>query len=373
MSSSDDGVLFEELHADSKLIFAFLSSRNIGDFTEQLIVASSVKESLEGYRLAVFYIKDRDYTDKILTLCPSVDIALVGPHGMAFLINIFDVYSGRMAFQDAKIEGNHLYKSAIILSGSGISQNCLPGFEYVPRLRFPNAERARQDEALIDIGLDPERWFACVYWREPGYQERTSHPLRDILNPAPYLAAIDHIVDMLGGQVVRLGHPTQTKLRSHPDIIDIAKREDSLMTQAAAIARARFFISSPSGPLTFGPGFGTPTAVTDNIDISGVWNSHDLLLTQEIIAPDGCRFSGRSAYDAKLLSPGRAVELIKPEQGYRYVKNSKEQLIDIADRLYRRTEDCPAWQSNDDTIRGRRGGASVSLPLRPAVRASAFV
>ena len=45
MSSTQDAILSQDLDPESKLIFAFLGSRNIGDFTEQVVTAAAVKEN----------------------------------------------------------------------------------------------------------------------------------------------------------------------------------------------------------------------------------------------------------------------------------------------------------------------------------------
>jgi len=370
--SSDGTVLHQKIDPSSKLIFAFLGARNIGDFAEQILTAAAVKESLNDYRLAVFYNQDRPYKQQIASLCCEVDILLAGPKGMSFPINIFDIYSGRVSFDDPVTESHHINHSTLILAGNSLPSMCLPSFSHVPRLRIPDQQRARHEAILTDRGLDPNRWFACVYWREPGFNDRPANQYRDILDPSPYMAAIDHIIDDLGGQVVRLGHPTNTKLRVHPDILDIAKMEDSLMTQITAISRARFFISSPSGPLTFGSGFGTPTAVTDNIDISGVWNDDDLLVTQTIITPEGKKFTGRAAFDAGLLQRGPENFTMRPDSGYRYTKNTYSDLIRVTDILHKRTAGCSKWRNGESPARPVRSDL-IAFPLRSAVKAKAFI
>ena len=371
-NKSSDSILYDNFGPDSKLVFAFLGSRNIGDFAEQLLTAAAVKEHLEGYRLAVFYNQDRPYKQDIISLCPDVNIVLAGPSGMQFPINIFDIYAGGVRFDDPATQAHELHKSTVILAGNSLPSMCLPGFSKVPRLKVPETERQRHETILKEHGLDPNRWFACLYWREPGYESRPPHPLRDIVDPGPYMAAIDHIVDNLGGQVVRLGHPTTTTLRTHRDILDIAKMDDSLMTQIVAISSARFFISSPSGPLTFGSGFGTPTAVTDNIDISGVWNDHDLLLTQKITTSDGRTLQSRSAFDASLLKTGATARVNDPVSNYRYTKNTSENLIQVADELHHRTRDCPSWRQTEPQRISARGD-TIQFPLRPAVKSQCFV
>jgi putative glycosyltransferase (TIGR04372 family) len=249
----------------------------------------------------------------------------------------------------------------------------LPGFNRVPRLTVPENDRDPAEAYLKERGLDPDRWFVCVYWREPGYSNRSPHSLRDILDPTAYMAVIEHVVENLGGQVVRLGHPTPTTLKAHPDIIDLAQVEDSLMTQITAISRARFFISSPSGPVTFGPGLGTPTAVTDNICVGGVWNDHDILYTQTIISPGGESFRQRSAFDAGLLAAQKQSNYEAMfEKGYRYVKNSSDDLIHVTEMLPRRTTDCLKWREPAPVPRATLS-TRIPLPLQAVVKTSAFI
>lgn len=247
-----------------------------------------------------------------------------------------------------------------------MSTLCLPSFDFVPRLRVPEKQRSANEKVLRDLGLNPTIWFACFYWREPGYQNRPAHQQPDILDPAPYIEAILYVVEELGGQVGRLGHPTGTVPPDHPSIIDLAKIDDNLMTQIAAISRARFFVSSCSGPLTFGPGFGVPTAVTDNIDISGGWNDHDILLTQRIIGPNGQHYHQKSALEAGLLKVGIAKKLSQPEHGYRYLKNSASDLRHVTELLHERTKDCPEWRdAHAHVAPGRAIKGSYPFPCYP--------
>lgn len=372
MSDKKETILSQELHSESKLVFAFLGSRNLGDFAEQVVIAAAVKENLEGYRLAVFYNKDRPYKQQIVSLCPAIDIVLPGRKSLQFPINIFDVYADRRGFDDPALEAHGMNKSSVILAGNSLPTCCLPSFDYVPRLSLPVDDGKRHEMLLKELGVDPDRWFACIYWREPGFNDRTAHPQRDILDTGPYFAVIDHIVDDLGGQVVRLGHPTDTTLRKHPDIIDIAKVKDSLMTQITAISRARYFISSPSGPLTFGSAFGTPTVVTDNIDISGVWNEDDLLMTQTIVAPNGERFWGRAAFDAGFLATGPDNFVKRPGSGYRYIKNTAVELLRVTRVIHERTIGNSNWRENrlpQNTLKSDW----LPLPLRASIRVKTFL
>lgn len=367
-------VTFQDSIDNDKAIFAFLGSRNIGDFAQQVIVATAVKHSLKDYRLAVFYTDDRPYKADILSLTDNVDFILEGKPNQRLAIDIFDVYSGgRLLDHEGALEFE-LSRSSIILAGNGLRTMCLPGFPAVPRLRVPEETAEAHEAKLRDLGLDPDRWFACVYWREPGYLGRTPHAFRDIVDPEPYLQTISYIVEELGGQVVRLGHPTKTKLPDLPGIIDLAKVEDSLMTQITAVSRARFFVSSCSGPLSFGPGFGTPTAVTDNIDFSGVWNDHDILLTQRITAPDGKLYHQKDSLKKGFLESGRAKLLLQAEKdlGYRYHKNTASDLKYVTQVLFDRTGDCPAWRGEEPDP-APTPEFTIKLPLLAAVKRSTLI
>jgi len=355
----------------AKIIFSYISPRTIGDFTEQLLISAAIKENLNEYKLGLFYINDKKHKDIIISLYDGVDYLMKGDKGMNFPINYFDAYSGR-PLTAPRMEEFGVHMSRLIFSGNSLTSMSLPSFDYVPRLRVPAHQKLEHENLLQTLGLDPERWFACFFWRELGYQGRPSHSQRDITDPAPYIDAIRFIVEDLGGQVVRLGHPTDTQMPDHPSIIDLSKIDDSLMTQIVAISRSRFFVSSCSGPITFGSGFGVPTAATNNIDISGVWNDHDIILTKKIISPGGKIYQQKSALDAGLLKPGQSRWLNKPENGYSYVNNSARELRHITDLLYHRTDNCPRWREEEFRTLPP-GKEQISFPLVPAVKDHAFV
>jgi putative glycosyltransferase (TIGR04372 family) len=334
-----------DLEERERIVTAYLSSRNLGDFTEQLICAA---------------------------MCPSVDLEVVRAPDKKTPLEYFDVYAGAEIFDDPGAVEMGIHRSSLVLAGHALRSCALPSFPWVPKLRVPDQVRARSVDHLQALGLDPDRWFACFYWREPGYMGREPLPLRDILDPSPYLAAIDHVIDTLGGQVVRLGHPTPTTLRNHPSIIDLAKIEDSLATQITSISLARFFISSPSGPLTFGPGVGTPTAVTDNIDISGVWNDDDILVTQTIEIPNGRRYRQRAAYKAGFLRPGIAKQLSHPDAGCRFTKCTGPEIIHVANLLHQRTINVERWRE-PSAASDRPKTSQLPFPLMASVKEASLI
>lgn len=83
-------------------------------------------------------------------------------------------------------------------------------------LRLPPEQSDESRNALLALGIDPSKWIACIYWKEKGYPFRWEDSKRIIYDPAPYIAAIRHIIENLGGQVVRLGHPTDVEIPPFP-------------------------------------------------------------------------------------------------------------------------------------------------------------
>ena len=122
--------------------------------------------------------------------------------------------------------------------------------------------------------------------KEPGYRYRGSFPAREVSDPAPYIAAIRHIIEVLGGQVVRLGHKTATVLPEMPGLLDLAKVDNSHWLQMYAISLSRFMLGSASGPTSYGSAFGVPTVITDHVEITGVWRPHDYILTRAFVRDD---------------------------------------------------------------------------------------
>jgi putative glycosyltransferase (TIGR04372 family) len=360
------------LNQPETIIFSFLNSRNLGDFAEQLLISATVKENLENSKLGVYYENDRPYKQIISSLYSKIDYKMEGNKDSLFPLNIFDMYSGRLILDNPRMEEFGLNRSRIILAGNAFSGNCLPSFDHVPLLRVPEQPKRESERLLQDLGLDPNRWFACFYWREVGFLERAPHPLRDILDPSPYIEAMRFVIDQLGGQVVRLGHPTSTVIPEHPDIINLAAMDNSLVAQIVAISRARFFVSSCSGPLTFGPGFGVPTAATDAIENTSVWNDEDIILTKNIIASNGSRYRQKSALDAGLLATGIAKRLVEPENGFRYVDNNASELKYVAELLHDRTADQQKWREPGSRT-NTHPKPQIAFPLIPSLKVDSLV
>jgi putative glycosyltransferase (TIGR04372 family) len=337
-------------------IFAYLSPRTLGDFVAYAQVAASIRDLFDDASLAVYYRDDRPYKKGIVSSIPNANIAFTAPDPL--MIEGFDCHWGRPTHSSAFWETNNLQDTDLFLSGHMMNElmlNSLP----IRVLRPHPKQVTINDYKLIANGLDPTRWFATVYWKEDGYNFRSFHPVRTITDPTPYLKTIAHIVTELGGQVVRLGHPTPTELPKIPGVVDLAKVPGSEYLQMYAVARSRFLLASASGPAAYGPAFGVPTVNTDQNLCLGVWGKNDYVLTQGIVQ-DGVEYRQFEAFDRGLLF---VEAIVTPRNDIVYRKNTAEELIAAANEMVRVSEDCPAWRQFVEHSALPNPPNKVSMPL----------
>jgi putative glycosyltransferase (TIGR04372 family) len=339
-------------------IFANLSMRALGDFIGQAVVASSIKELFDDCELSIYYRQDRPYKEPVVSCIHNADhIFPVASDAPGLPIEY--LFNG--PFADRAEPWQSKQSPDIVLSGMMITDATMHSLP-ITILRPPDSIfPARRDE-LVALGLDPKRWVACVYWKEANYEYRGHNSLRIIYDPAPYLEVIRHIIEDLGGQVVRLGHPTPTQVPAIKGFVDLAQIPDSEALQLFAVSVSRFFIASGSGPASYGPAFGVPTAVTDQNICFGAWQPHDYILPQNIIY-QGKLFRPMEAYDAGLLSLGGAPKEVA------FHRNTALQLVKATDEMFHITTDCTGWRTlvTPPPPSPRPNGLTLPLPrgLRP--------
>lgn len=335
-------------------IFVHLSPRALGDFVGYAQLAASVRELFDDAALYIHFVDDRPYKQNIIRCIPNAAMAFTSVDGIK--VDYFDCHFRRPTHGIKFWEENKLHDTDLFLSGHMMHElmlNSLPQ----KRLRPHPKSISINDYKLIAYGLDPSRWYACVYWKEDGYEFRGFNPVRTITNPEPYIATIRHIIENLGGQVVRLGHPTETVIPKMRGFVDLAKVSGSEDLQMYAVARARFFVASASGPAAYGPAFGVPTLNTDQNYALGVWGKNDYILTQTL------RHNGRAirqteAFDSKLLF------IETDQQGFIFEKNTSAELASGADEMFKSTSDCNGWRPIvDERPVGLRPN-SITLPLK---------
>lgn len=319
-------------------IFANLASVAVGEFIGHAVLVSSIKELFDDCELYVYYRQDRPYKEPIASCIQNAKLIYpVAYNGPGLPIDYFHNAKGRLVHLNQVLEGNQVYKSDLILSGNVMLDDAMLNAIPITTLRPPESTFAARRDELVALGLDPKRWVACVYWKEADYKYRGHNPFRIIYDPAPYIEVIRHIIEDLGGQVVRLGHATPTQVPTMEGLVDLAKIPHSEALQLFAVSVARFLIASGSGPASYGPAFGVPTAVTDQNICFGAWHPHDYILPQNIVY-QGELYRPTEAYDAGLLALDGVPE------GVAFQRNSAVQLVKATDEMFQITTDCTGWR-----------------------------
>ncbi len=355
-------------------IFTYLGKHTVGEFAADALWACTVRELFDEAELYVYYVNNRPHKkDLVSCIWNANSILEAPPSGNEHLpIELFDTQSRNTVFNNVALERSGALDADIILTGKVFSDAGLNSFD-LPALRVPDSRIDASDQALLDLGLDPTKWIATVYWKSPGYAFRGANHVRDIADPGPYLAAIRHIVENLGGQVVRIGHPTDLVLPDLPGVVDLSKNENSHWLQLYAITVSRFLLASMSGPASYGSAFGVPAVVCDAMHVSGVWRSQDYLLTRTFVRA-GKTYNQREAFNAGFLGDEKYKAWHRNSvRDEHYLPNSSEQLIAAADEMFHSTSACIGWRAPWTGAVPSARANTLALPREQRLRLEALI
>jgi len=210
-------------------------------------------------------------------------------------------------------------------------------------LQIPGSEADNATEKLIQLGLDPNRWYCTIHWREPNYVYKPISNIRDA-NPQTYLALIDHIIDDLGGQVVQLGHPEMHHHAGRPGYVALSGIPNSWKLQAFAVSRARFFVGSASGATALAQVFRTPSLHVDVID----WytgEEHDWILTPTIGLQDGRKLRQRELFHAGLMNSFVLNAMMEAGETVTLEQSTVEEICFGLKGLLTETSDMLGWRA----------------------------
>ncbi len=315
----------------------------LGDFLADVMFASAVRAFFDDAQFDIYYRNNRPYMNDILRCVPNLNRAIEG--------------------SEAQVAGRDVGEVGprdVLLDNTLFSDEQMLGIP-VPTLRPPPDMQQRGTEALIRMGIDPSRWLAIVYWKEAGYEFRGYHGARIVKDPTPYLAASRFIVENLGGQVVRIGHPTETVMPQIPGILDLSKVPDSHWLQMYAASVSRFIIATNSGPSMYGVAFDVPTALMDCIEIAGVWRDHHYLVTRGFHV-GGKEYRQMEAYEAGHLDHGADWAEYGTQIPLR--PNSIGEMFEAVDEMYALSADCTGWRTvgPGDVVSPKSN--AITLPVR---------
>ena len=211
-----------------------------------------------------------------------------------------------------------------------------------PWLRIPADDVDALATELTEAGVDPARWFTTVHYRQ-GNSAPNPHlePLRDV--PAGNFHELaKHIIEDLGGQVVRLGHPGMDKLPPQPGYIDLS--EASIALQLFATSRSRFLVGTDSGMVSFSVAFAVPTGRTNVTYDIAQENPSDIILLKNMISLDGYAIS--TAHRFQTGTNGIALFRAPTKGNIEIFDNSPEQLKFVGDALFDKTRDVEGWRES---------------------------
>ncbi len=338
------------------VIAAFIGCQALGNFIMNQIVAASIARAIPGSRLALIFRNDRPYKS-FITLCNPFVTRAVPIEADPQNVFPLDWFDGRQNVAGRPFDGpwyeDGYHNPDLVLTASMLDiWGCLwppPGFRVPDDLALPLSQM------LENRGVSKDGWFACLHMRESGYRWRPDRDLVRNVDPHDYLPMIRHIVDDLGGQVVRLGHPEMTPLPEIDGLIDLSRYADSFPEQAFATSRARFFIGTDTGPTQLAAAFRTPAASTNALGI-GLWNDGDVVMFKEITDKAGVPITLEDRIETAPI-----IGNYRPH-GVNYHANAPQDLVRLADHMAAATGDCPGWREAGEQPPYEPPGR-VELPL----------
>jgi hypothetical protein len=200
-------------------------------------------------------------------------------------------------------------------------------------------EKART--LLLQLGLEEERWYCCMHYRDAGFAGKR-RTVRDT-DVAPYTQATDYVIDELGGQVVMLGHPGMRTPEPRPGLIDLSRKAGWELLQAYAVSRARFYVGGSSGPLVLPAGFDVPFGAIDQLmDYSA---GQAISITPTLHLPDGTQLRDEALLASKYSDTNALMELLAdPDGGFKLEACGAPEVSGAIDILVEITRDTPHWR-----------------------------
>jgi putative glycosyltransferase (TIGR04372 family) len=303
--------------------------RALGDFAARIWALISINAQFLDTHLVAYYHDDRPYKSAIIDCCPQLDFKIVFPGGSSFPIDYFDNTSGNPIFPNDKrwsqlgLREPSFLPTQTMMHIESISR--LPSFDY---LRTPDSWEDEMSSKLKDRGIDLDQPYCCIHYREPTYELRQSHELRDTLQPGKYVRLRDALIDEFGTQAVLIGHAGTTTLGARDGFADLSDAGSDFRLQAFAIAHARYNFLGPSGPRMLSLAFGVPTGLPDSIDFPGAINPGDIALYQHLVDPDGRVTPMDERFQRGWIGQAEVRELAK--HGFSNQQNTADELVELA-------------------------------------------
>jgi len=314
-------------HTPPFRIFAQLTTMSFAGFIGCNVFAATIKQQFSKGHLTIYHRADRPFKEDILALNPYIDVVLRPREEELLAIDYFEqsysVYRRPQANPVHRWYSDRRDWVDFMITTPMMSDIRLAGFDHVAKLKVPQSRISELSDRLIALGLDPQRWFCTLHYREPSWRYVLPSWIRDT-DPKHFEQVVHRIICDLDGQVVRLGHKGMAPFTPVPGFVDLS--QETTMLQAFAVSRSRFMLNGGSGPFMLACAFGVPILAVNAPDIWAGWGKGHYVLLQHLITPNGYRVTPRRALRNELMST-QAITYLVRECGYRVVQNSVDEIV----------------------------------------------
>lgn len=344
-------------------IMAYPASNSFGDFIMSLFYANTIAAQFDHARICVAYELNTEFKRPLATLVPNAT-RLEFPAGTsAPTLDLLNANAASRSPDELRpwFAGGFAEHDMVVID-SMTTAPTLSSFERLGHLSIPADVQPAPHERLTALGLKDSRWYCCIHYREPGYKHKPEESAFRDSKPDHYLELTTHIIEVLGGQVVRLGHPEMTPFPARPGFVDLSRLPDSVMLQAYAMSRARFALCGPSGPTSLATALDVPLGHTDAVDCWAAVHRHDSIRTVDVVLPDGSVLNQQGLFETGL---GKADLWLMVAQGRAEIrKNPPSELIRMARYLMDVTANVTGWREPGSAMAGPAPNR-LEWPRRP--------
>lgn len=318
-------------------IFAACLDRALGEVFTRCMFASLVKMHTPDSSLTMYWRDDgRQYKRDILAMCPYIDRTISMGGNDVLPLDWFYPPADRTPIHGIAdfVKAGHASPDLLLLPTQMLEIDMLR-YPVWPRFAIPGPAQLGLRRALWNAGLQDDKWFCVMHYREPTFPLRGATPYRDVLSDAPFEELAGMIIDQLGGQVVRIGHKEMREWPARPGFVDLS-RHDDFMLHACVISYARFAVMTGSGPASVPPAFGVPTMIANAVGAQAFGASPNFMMPRPIIAPNGDRLDIEA-----MMRNGRwtnaHIRRLAYNEGHRLEDNTADDMWRGVLRLYGET------------------------------------
>lgn len=223
----------------------------------------------------------------------------------------------RLHLVKTKEDFEHIYKLWEVIWQEKQSSN-----QNEPILTLDSEYLSTSERNLCELGVDLGEPFVGIHIRESETANHLrSQPVVSYIEPIKYLI-------QKGFKVIRLGNPSMTKIPDLSGLIDLSRHVNDKNLHAYVMAKAKFFISTTSGPGSIPMLFNVPTLHTNVTSLNKnvlLQNRGSIYLPKKIMNSNNQAMS----YSQILQSPiGYSEKNVSKKSKFKVLPNSSREIIE---------------------------------------------